>query len=64
MVPIWTVWYKWVRIQMSLRVTPAMQSGLTDKLCSFEDIVEAMNLVAPKAGRPKNYKKRDQEISN
>jgi IS1 family transposase len=64
MVAIWTVWYNWVRIHKSLRVTPAMQGGLTDKLLSFEEIVEAMDLVAPKAGRPKIYKKRDQEISN
>ena len=64
MVAIWTVWYNWVRIHKSLRVTPAMQAGLTDKLLSFEEIVEAMDLVAPKAGRPKSYKKRDQEISN
>jgi IS1 family transposase len=64
MIAIWTVWYNWVRIHKSLRVTPAMQAGLTDKLLSFEEIVEAMDLVAPKAGRPKIYKKRDQEISN
>ena len=64
MVAIWTVWYNWVRIHKSLRVAPAMQAGLTDKLLSFEEIVEAMDLVAPKAGRPKSYKKRDQEISN
>jgi IS1 family transposase/lambda repressor-like predicted transcriptional regulator len=64
MVAIWTVWYNWVRIHKSLRVTPAMQAGLTDKLLSFEEIVEAMVLVAPKAGRPKIYKKRNQEISN
>ena len=64
MVAIWTVWYNWVRIHKTLRVTPAMQAGLTGKLLSFEEIVEAMDLVAPKAGRPKIYKKRDQEISN
>jgi IS1 family transposase len=64
MVAIWTVWYNWARIHKSLRVTPAMQAGLTDKLLSFEEIVSAMDLVAPKAGRPKSYKKRDQEISN
>jgi IS1 family transposase len=64
MVAIWTVWYNWVRSHKSLRVTPAMQAGLTGKLLSFEEIIEAMDLVAPKAGRPKTYKKRDQEISN
>ena len=64
MVAIWTVWYNFIRIHKSLRVTPAMQAGLTEKLCSFEEIVPAMDLVAPKAGRPKSYKKRDQEILN
>ena len=64
MVAIWTVWYNWIRIHKSLRVTPAMQAGLTDKLLNFEEIIEAMDLVAPKAGRPKSYKKRDDQISN
>ena len=58
MVAIWTVWYNWVRIHKSLRVTTAMQSGLTDKLWSFEEIVGGMDAIAPKAGRPKTYKKR------
>jgi len=57
MVAIWTVWYNWVRIHKSLRVTPAMQSGLTDRLWSFEEIVAGMDAIAPKAGRPKTYKK-------
>jgi IS1 family transposase len=64
MVAIWSVWYNFIRIHKSLRVTPAMQAGLTDKLLSFEEIVEAMDLIAPKAGRPKSYKKRDEQISN
>jgi IS1 family transposase len=64
MVAIWSVWYNWVRIHKTLRVTPAMQACLTDKLMSFEDIVTAMDLVAPKAGRPNSYKKRDEQISN
>lgn len=63
-VAIWTVWYNWVRIHKTLRVTPAMQAGLTDKPMSFEDFVTAMDLIAPKAGRPKTYKKRDEQISN
>lgn len=32
MVAIWTVWYNWVRIHKSLRLTPAMAAGLTDRL--------------------------------
>ena len=57
MVAIWTVWYNWIRIHKNLRVTPAMASGLTDRLWSFEEIVAGMDAIAPKAGRPKTYKK-------
>jgi IS1 family transposase len=64
MVAIWTVWYNWVRIHKTLRVSPAMAANLTDTLWSWETIVAKMDEVAPKAGRPKNYKKRDQDISN
>ncbi len=64
MVAIWTVWYNWIRIHKSLRVTPAMAANLTDTLWSWETIVAKMDEVAPKAGRPKAYKKRGDEISN
>jgi IS1 family transposase len=57
MVAIWTVWYNWVRIHKSLRVTPAMQANLTDTVWSWETVVAKMDEVAPKAGRPKSYKK-------
>jgi IS1 family transposase len=61
MVAIWTVWYNWVRIHKTLRVSPAMAANLTTTLWSWETIVAKMDEVAPKAGRPKNYKK---QISN
>jgi IS1 family transposase len=57
MVAIWTVWYNWVRIHKTLRVSPAMAANLTDTLWSWETIVAKMDEVAPKAGRPKTYKK-------
>lgn len=50
--------YNWCRIHKTLRVTPAIAAGLTDKLLSFEDLIERMDAVAPKPGRPKTYKKR------
>lgn len=50
--------YNWCRIHKTLRVTPAMAAGLTDKLLSFDDLIERMDAVAPKPGRPKTYKKR------
>jgi len=58
MVALYTVWYNWVRIHKTLRTTPAMAAGLTDKLMSLEDVVALMDAAAPKPGRPKTYKKR------
>ena len=42
MVAIYTVWYNWVRIHKSLRVTPAMAANLTDRLWGWEEIVASM----------------------
>jgi IS1 family transposase len=39
MVALYTCWYNWVRIHKTLRVTPAMAAGLTDRLWSMEDVV-------------------------
>jgi len=53
---LYFVWYNWVRIHKTLRVTPAMAAGLTDKLMDMEDIaamIEAAN--PPKKRGP--YKK-------
>ena len=63
MVAIWAVWYNWIRIHKTLRVTPAMEAGLTDRLWTWDEIIAMMDAVAPKPGRPKTYKKRDAEIS-
>jgi hypothetical protein len=40
-----------------------MASNLADTVWSWEMIVAKMDEIAPKAGRPKTYKKREQ-ISN
>ena len=64
MVALYTVWYNWVRIHKTLRVTPVMAAGLTDKLMGFEDIVALMDA---KEGPPKKrgpYKKQPPQISN
>jgi hypothetical protein len=39
------------RIRKTLRVTPAMAAGITDKLWTLEDIVALMDERAPKPGR-------------
>ena len=36
---IYFVYYNWVRIHKTLRVTPAMEAGLTNKLMEIEDMV-------------------------
>jgi hypothetical protein len=61
MVALYTVWYNFVRQHKSLRVSPAMASGLTDRLWSMEDIAELVDAAAPKPGRRGSYKAR---ISN
>lgn len=58
MVALYTVWYNWMRIHKTLKVTPAMAANLTDKLMGFEDLIALIDAAAPKPGRPKTYKKR------
>ena len=55
---IYFVFYNFVRIHKTLRVTPAMAAGLTDRLWNMEDIAELVEAAAPKPGRPATYKKR------
>ena len=58
---LYFVWYNFVRIHTSLRVTPAMAAGVTDRLWEMKDIVALIdaNEQQPKKRGP--YKKR---ISN
>jgi hypothetical protein len=64
---LYFVWYNWMRIHKTLRVTPAMAAGLTDKLMDWSDIVrmidnreiQAKIERAEKAhGGPQNYMKQ------
>lgn len=64
MVALYAVWYNWVRIHKTLRVTPAMAAGLTDKLMSMEDVVA---LIDAREGAPRKrgpYRKKPLQISN
>ncbi len=63
MVAIYAVWYNWLRIHKTLRVTPAMAAGLSKTVMDWKDIVTAMDASAqPKKRGP--YKKATEEISN
>jgi IS1 family transposase len=58
MVAIYAVWYNFLRIHTTLRVTPAMAAGLSQTVMDWSDIVEAMDAEAPKPGPRRPYKKR------
>jgi IS1 family transposase len=64
MVAMYAVWYNWIRIHKTLRVTPAMQAKLTTRLWSWEEIVKAMDADAPVAKKRGPYKKAALQISN
>jgi IS1 family transposase len=64
MVALYAVWYNWIRIHKSLRVTPAMQAKLTTRLWSWEEIVKTMDADAPVAKKRGPYKKAVLQISN
>jgi hypothetical protein len=38
---LYFTWYNFIRIHKTLRVTPAMQAGVTDRLWDFEDLMAA-----------------------
>jgi hypothetical protein len=66
MVALYTVYYNFVRIHKTLRITPAMAAGIKTRLWSVADIVA---LIDARAGPPKKrgpYKPRRPEppISN
>lgn len=64
MVAIWAVWYNWLRIHKTLRVTPAMAASLSKTVMDWSDIVAAMDADAPKPGPRGSYKKATAGISN
>lgn len=58
MLSLYFVHYNFVRIHKSLRVTPAMAAGVTDKLHDMEWLAGVVEAAAPKAGPRGPYKKR------
>lgn len=53
---IYFMHYNFVRIHQTLRVTPAMAAGVTDKLWSLEDLAALQEKQAP--AKRGSYKKR------
>ena len=52
--------YNFCRIHKSLRMTPAMAAGITDRLWSLEDIVAKIDAMAPPPKPRGPYRKRQQ----
>ena len=52
MVALYALWYNFVRVHKTLRVSPAMSAGIESRLWSFDDVValidEQAERVAPK----------------
>ncbi len=49
--------YNFCWIHKTLRVTPAMEAGVTDRLWEIGDIVDMVEADAPKPNRPAAYEK-------
>ena len=58
MVALYALWYNFVRIHKTLRVTPAMAAGITDRLWSFDDLIMKIDEMAPAPAKRGPYKKR------
>jgi hypothetical protein len=54
---LYFMYYNFIRIHKSLRVSPAMASGLTDKLWSWDDVIAMIDTASPPKKRGP-YKKK------
>lgn len=55
---LYFAFYNFCRIHKSLRVTPAMAAGITDRLWTLDDIVAKIDALAPESKPRGPYKKR------
>jgi IS1 family transposase len=58
------VFYNFTRIHKTLRISPAMAAGITDRLWSLDDVIAKIDELAPAPKIRGPYKKRGDEISN
>jgi len=57
MIALYTLFYSFARIHKSLKVSPAMAAGITDKLWSMEDIAALCEAKAPAKREPRKKAK-------
>jgi len=53
------MYYNFARVHKTLRVTPAMEAGISDHIWTLEEIASLVQIEAPKKRGP--YKKRKKE---
>jgi IS1 family transposase len=58
-VALFVMYYNFCKIHKTLRVTPAMQAGVSDHVWDVVDIVKLVEDAEPKPGKRGSYKKRD-----
>lgn len=58
MLALYFAWYNWVRIHKTLKVTPAMAAGLSDKLMDMKDLAALIEAREPAPKKRGPYKKR------
>jgi len=61
---LYFVFYNFCRIHKMPRVSPAMASGVTDRLWSLEDVLARIAADAPAPAKRGPYKKRNDANSN
>lgn len=61
---LYFVWYNFARIHMTLRVSPAMAAGISDRLWSMEDIVKLIDARAAAPRKRGTYRPRRAESAN
>jgi IS1 family transposase len=61
---LYFMFYNFVRVHKTLRMSPAMAAGVSDRLWSLEDIAERIEANRPQPGKRGPYKKAAAEISN
>jgi IS1 family transposase len=61
---LYFVFYNFTRIHKTLRMSPAMAAGITDRLWSLDDVIAKIDELAPAPKVRGPYRKRGDEISN
>src|SRR5215469_275698 len=58
MVALYAVWYNFIKMHKTLKMTPALAAGVADRLWSMEDVVVLIDARSDAPQRPATYRKR------